>query len=862
MKKLFLLLLLLSTGFCAIAQKRKIDSLRLELRKAPTDTLRYLAAANLSIEYFLSTPDSALIFAQQAYLLAKKNNWEMAQARCFNNMANAYGVLGDYVKAISFYLKAMRIYERTNDFFQMSLVNDNIGATYIEQQDYKKALTYLRLAQNQLNTFALSNKLLLKHKRNRAIIYENTGECYLNMHQADSAVHYLKACYDESIKLNFTDLIGPIQRDLGELEAEKGNKAGALQFFRQAVINTKANDDGEDLSVAYLSIANLYHKYKQQDSAEYYAQKAIEAAAAGKYIQDVLNAGKVLYTFYDEDHNLPQAYKYFKMTTAAKDSLYSQDKVKQLLSLDFDEKQRQEDIEATKTENRNKVRFYVLLAGLAVLLLLVIIFWYANKQRKKAYNLLQRQKQETDLQRTKVEHTLGELNATQTQLIQSYNNVSVLSQIGKEITSTLNLDTILNTVYEKVNELMDASVFGIGIYIPEEESIDYRMAIEDGRRYTPYRRKMDNKNQLPVWCIENNKEVFINNVQKEYSKYISEYAEVNHARLDDGSRFKSPVSLIYLPLTVEEKVIGLITVQSFRENAYTQHHLDILKTLASYTSAALYNANSFETLQITVKELQRTQKQLIQSEKMASLGELTAGIAHEIQNPLNFVNNFSEVNTELIDDMEVEISKGNLTEIKALAHTIKQNERKINAHGKRADSIVKSMLQHSQSGTGTKEPTNINTLADEYMRLAYHGLRSKDKSFNAEMIASFDEKLPYVNVIPQDIGRVLLNLFNNAFYAVSKKQKIAGKDYQPQVSVTVSRENGQVKINVKDNGTGIPDAIKEKIMQPFFTTKPTGEGTGLGLSLTYDMVVKGHGGSIQVNSTENEGSEFVIQLPI
>jgi two-component system NtrC family sensor kinase len=268
-----------------------------------------------------------------------------------------------------------------------------------------------------------------------------------------------------------------------------------------------------------------------------------------------------------------------------------------------------------------------------------------------------------------------------------------------------------------------------------------------------------------------------------------------------------------------------------------------------------------KVLESTLTNLKSTQTQLIQSEKMASLGELTAGIAHEIQNPLNFVNNFSEVNTELIDEMEQEIDKGDLQEIKAIALDIRENEKKINMHGKRADAIVKGMLQHSQSGSGVKEPTNINAVADECMRLAYHGLRAKDKSFNAELVTHLDETLPKINVIQQDMVRVLLNLFNNAFYAVNQKSKTADQDYKPEVSVNTSTENGRIIIKVKDNGIGIPDAIKEKIMQPFFTTKPTGEGTGLGLSLTYDMVVKGHGGSVQVESVVGDGSEFIIQLP-
>jgi len=272
--------------------------------------------------------------------------------------------------------------------------------------------------------------------------------------------------------------------------------------------------------------------------------------------------------------------------------------------------------------------------------------------------------------------------------------------------------------------------------------------------------------------------------------------------------------------------------------------------------------NQHEALEKSFSDLKATQTQLIQSEKMASLGELTAGIAHEIQNPLNFVNNFSEVSTELIDEMDEELDKGDIEEAKAIAADVKQNLEKIRHHGKRADAIVKGMLQHSQTGTGSKEMKDINPLADEVMRLAYHGLRAKDKSFNAELITNFDSKLPAVNIIAQDISRVLLNLFNNAFYAVNQKQKTAGVDYKPEVTVSTYIEKNNLVINVKDNGNGIPDAIKDRIMQPFFTTKPTGEGTGLGLSLSYDIVVKGHGGNIQVNSIEGEGSEFIIQLPV
>ena len=267
-------------------------------------------------------------------------------------------------------------------------------------------------------------------------------------------------------------------------------------------------------------------------------------------------------------------------------------------------------------------------------------------------------------------------------------------------------------------------------------------------------------------------------------------------------------------------------------------------------------------LQKSLEDLKATQAQLIQSEKMASLGELTAGIAHEIQNPLNFVNNFSEVNAELAEELEQEIDKGNYEDVKAIAKDIKENEQKINHHGKRADAIVKGMLQHSRSSSGSKEPTDINALADEYLRLAYHGLRAKDKSFNATMKTDYDESIGLIKVIPQDIGRVILNLITNAFYVVTEKKKQFVEGYEPIVSVSTKKENNTIIIKVTDNGNGIPQNIVDKIFQPFFTTKPTGQGTGLGLSLSYDIISKGHGGTLKAHTSEGEGSTFIIQLPV
>ncbi len=311
----------------------------------------------------------------------------------------------------------------------------------------------------------------------------------------------------------------------------------------------------------------------------------------------------------------------------------------------------------------------------------------------------------------------------------------------------------------------------------------------------------------------------------------------------------------------------------------------------SVISYLLWKTNRFKQkannqLTTALNDLKSTQSQLIQSEKMASLGELTAGIAHEIQNPLNFVNNFSELSVDLAKELKEEVEKLEIPEkdkefVSEIIGDLTQNQEKINHHGKRASSIVKGMLEHSRKSSGTKEPTDINALADEYLRLAYHGLRAKDKDFNATMETHFDPNLPKIDIIPQDIGRVILNLINNAFYAVNERSKKEKNGYQPTISVSSERvdspsgaglpasqqaggEHGQgdfIQITIKDNGPGIPEHIKDKIFQPFFTTKPSGQGTGLGLSLSYD-IVKAHGGVLKVEMNEGEGSIFIIQMPI
>ena len=405
--------------------------------------------------------------------------------------------------------------------------------------------------------------------------------------------------------------------------------------------------------------------------------------------------------------------------------------------------------------------------------------------------------------------------------------------------------------------MVDSSIFYAKKGLDEARSIDYRSPMlynskmlaelyesKDISKALYYRKVYDTVNDI----------YYGPDKVKGLQKALSDEQERQKALQDESIQYKN--RLIQYSLLSGLGIILLIAYILYRHNQQKK-------------TANILLQNQKEKVENTLTELKSAQAQLVQSEKMASLGELTAGIAHEIQNPLNFVNNFSDVNTELIDELQEEAEKGNLDEVKTIANDIKENEEKINHHGKRAGDIVKSMLQHSRVSTGKKELTDINALADEYLRLSYHGLRAKDKTFNATMKTDFDNSIEKINIIPQDIGRVLLNLFNNAFYACTERsrstvnQQISKNpiSYEPTVSVSTKKSENHVLITVSDNGNGIPEKVKGKIFQPFFTTKPTGQGTGLGLSLSYD-IIKAHGGTIKVETKEGEGVEFIVTLPL
>ena len=356
---------------------------------------------------------------------------------------------------------------------------------------------------------------------------------------------------------------------------------------------------------------------------------------------------------------------------------------------------------------------------------------------------------------------------------------------------------------------------------------------------------------------------FKNDYKNAY-QYHNLYINYRDSMLNNEIKNRTAIIEHNYALEKKEAQIALLSQQK-RLQQNTLMAVTAVLFLILITALVLFRSNRHkqkakQNIQKAYDELKITQAQLIQSEKMASLGELTAGIAHEIQNPLNFVNNFSEINIELIDDMQHAVQSGNINEVSAISTSLKDNEKKILHHGKRADAIVKGMLQHSRVSAGEKESVDINSLTEEYLQLSYHGIRAKEKNLTVVLKTDLNKSIGNIEIVPQDIGRVLLNIFNNAFYAVKEKKKNMGTNYEPMVTVSTEKNNGNIEIHVRDNGVGIAHKHVNKIFQPFFTTKPTSQGIGLGLSVSYD-IVKAHGGSINIETTEGEGTEFVIRLP-
>jgi len=692
---LFTFLLLASTRLCA--QLNYVDSVKNELKLTQNDTLKLVYYSLLVTGYQNSSYDSSLFFAEKQFQLAQHLNYELDQAYALDNIGyNMYYLSNP--KALQMLLEGAKLAEDPRiekivlpkEYWDMMVYYDSQALTNQRKTPLNVRSQILASLnqdighvygndfgnrQKQLYYYFKAVDIAKKVDDQYSVIlnYNTIANTYFLLHELDSGLLYGEKALTLAGSSGLQQLSVHTLSIIGSIYFEKENYPLAMDYSRKTIEEGNKYQITLGVHQADLILSNIFFLKGTIDSSFYYAKKGYELATQINSPQFILSSANSLVKLYTSINNLDSAFKYLQVSYALRDNVYSSEKIKQIQRLDFQEQENQKEIEASRQKYQNRLRIFLLLAGLITVLVIAIILLRSNRHKQKAFMLLQKQKDETDRQKAKAEVTLAELKSTQAQLIQS--------------------------------------------------------------------------------------------------------------------------------------------------------------------------------------------------EKMASLGELTAGIAHEIQNPLNFVNNFSDVNRELVEELRSELAVGNVQSANEIAQSISDNEGKINHHGKRADSIVKGMLQHSRTSTGQKELTDINALANEYLRLATYGLRAKDqrdsanKSFNAKFETDFDESIGKVNVVPQDIGIVILNLINNAFYAVNERQKGEGVAYEPTVSVRTKKINDRVEIKVKDNGMGISQKNLDKIFHPFFTTKPTGQGTGLGLSLAYD-IVRAHGGEIKVETKEGEGSEFVVQLPV
>jgi two-component system NtrC family sensor kinase len=614
----------------------------------------------LGIIYEESNPDSAIYYFTKEIQLAQNLHLPAREADASGSIGYALLFLGNYPQALKITLKGVQIAENVKDPLLEEALYRYLGNVYFFQNDVRRSIHYYDTAESLIGK--MTNDI---SRRAFCAIYISKARAYLKLGILDSALLYANLGYPLAKNGYYNSATARILNILGNIYEKMGSDSVSLSYFRRGILFSLSHNSNTAAIQTYNSLAQYFYFHKNADSSLWYARKAIGLIRSSHVLLDEPETYRILSEVYRSARNFDSTFKYLQLLQASKDSLLGMDKIEQMKFIEFGEEQQKIQQQATELAYKNRVKFYSLLMGIALLFIVAGLLWRTTRIKQKSYVQLKIQQSETDKQRENAEHTLIKLQATQSQLVQA--------------------------------------------------------------------------------------------------------------------------------------------------------------------------------------------------EKMASLGELTAGIAHEIQNPLNFVNNFSEVNTELIEELQQEMNTGNLTNARTISDEIKVNEQKINHHGKRADAIVKGMLQHSRESKGQKELTDVNRLTDEYLRLSYQSLRTKEKGFHATLRTDFDEHIGKINIIPQDIGRVLLNLYSNAFYAVAEKKKQQGEDYEPVVTITTKRIGDKIEISVKDNGNGIPQRIVDKVFQPFFTTKPTGQGTGLGLSLSYD-IIKAHGGEFSVETREGEFAEFIVQL--
>lgn len=874
--------------FAGIAQNVKSikDSLYSGLKYAGNDTARMDIYNSLGFFYEGVSNDSSIQYREKALILAKKLKLNIPEANILTGLASEYAEKGEYSRAFILILEALRILENPacketawhlSD--QQSYLGNRLGT--LSMAYYSMSLLY-DLTGNIEKEFEYIQKA-----RNTALIAGDTvslawtnfslGEVYSKTGRLDSALileNLALPVIETQSREADRKYAGNILMLIGEIYYEQMKTEEAYRFFLAAIQKCRELNNLSALANTYTDMAGFYYDANHTDSALWYTDNALRIYSGMNDKRGMALTYNFIASVYERQNKKDSVIKYIKAALETGDSLNTVENERlidfQNLNLEVMEKQQQ--LIKERAEVRNKTRVYLLLGGLAAVLITSLMLYRNNRLKKYANIVLQSEKDKAE-----------EINRALLLANREMQFETALEKVLSRTTSmrkSSELNEVSVMLFQVLKDIgVPAEQFTIGVFKEEEGVVEISATRNDAVFPDTYKVSLDepivNRRLVKAWKSgEKSVIIDINGEElKQYIQFRQQLDILNKVTPVEtlGPRWvihaafysKGAVSLASHEMGPGGAVHMLEKIAAVFDIAYTRF-LD-LTAQEAYAKQARRDLQQIEAemkkKEEALSELQAAQKQLIQSEKMASLGELTAGIAHEIQNPLNFVNNFSDVSTELVDEMNEEIDKGNLEDARQIAQDLKQNLEKINHHGKRAGDIVKGMLQHSRSSSGVKEPTDINALADEYLRLAYHGLRAKDKTFNAAMKTDYDEGIGLIKIIPQDIGRVVLNLITNAFYAVTERKKLSVEGYEPIVTVTTKKFSDRVEVHVKDNGTGIPQKVLDKIFQPFYTTKPTGQGTGLGLSLSYD-IVKAHGGELKVVTKEGEGSEFVVMLPI
>jgi signal transduction histidine kinase/tetratricopeptide (TPR) repeat protein len=823
----------------SFAQVEKADSIAKK-----TNNLELQARVYLGLRlYYYRTNDNrkALTWGLKAEELALQlGNIELVET-AQRAIAIIYSNLGNYGQALDYNMKSLKNAEKLNNQTRLYNATNSLAQLYTLIGEYEKSNEYL------LKLIDLHNQLKLGNTE-LSNLYNGLGENYrLNKKYPEAIVEYNRAiniAASEEESIVFLSNIADVYLRMDSLNL-------ALQYGYESQSLAKKSGDNSIDAWIFGILARAHVKQSNPDSAIFYAEKGYALGVQTGYMEDMRDNSGVLSEAYALKNDYRKAYDYYKTYISYLDSMTTAEVQNKATMMEYNfEMEKKEDEISLLNEQKTAQKNFLISALVVLGLILITVFLLLrnNRLKQKANLLLQQQKLEID-------EKASQLAIQKESLEKSYQNVELLGEIGRKITSSLSVDQIIGTIYQNVNGLMDASVFGIGIYHETSRSLDFPATFENGQALPPYSNSLADQNRLAAICFNSQEEIVINDVRQEYGKYLQQMPKATEGQV--------PTSLIYLPLIVKDRRFGVLTVQSFRPNAFSDYHLYMLRTVALYAGIALENAESFDQLSEALNSLQETQAQLIQSEKMASLGELTAGIAHEIKNPLNFVNNFADLSIELVEEMKEELENGNTEEALSLASDIKDNLAKIHQHGGRADRIVKSMLLHSRGGSGQMEPTDINGKIREFSNLAFHGMRAGNKAINVEINLNLDEKIGEIPLFTDDFNRVILNLCNNAFDAMREKGEEASSKsagYKPLLTISSKKLEKGVGLIFEDNGPGIPEEIKDKILQPFFTTKKGTEGTGLGLSITHD-IIKRHNGNLEIYSKEGEQTQFIIFLP-